>query len=234
TFLTTIVNTTGGTAYIADPYGGLVATSSGEPTAVVAASGYAVQVAAAASKDPFTTYTAPRTLNQTASSGITTGNAPYWYMYQQFQDQPNKATFRGTVVAGREATYYTAAVTLMLAQFDSFLHQAIRNSALITVAFILAGFASIVFFVYHFLLIPLNAVKGSMVKATKFDFSDMKNKTETSDASFLSEINALQYVFRAMIISFANALQKNKSLQRAPLSPGPRPPTPSSSLAPDT
>ncbi|KAJ3166172.1 hypothetical protein HDU87_002339 [Geranomyces variabilis] len=218
TFLETIVETTGGSAYIMDPYGGLIASSTGEPTAVVKSGATVVQVAAAQSLNPFTRYTAPLTFNQTSPSGIRM-DPTFWYMYQTFQDQPGLATFHGTVVFGRESVYYTNAITTMIEQFDSFLRQAVRNSALITIAFIVGGFASVVMFVYYLLLNPLEVVKTGMVKATKFDFTDLKERRDASDASFFSEINALQFVFRAMITSFAKALQSNRKMMDRPATP---------------
>ncbi|KAJ3176615.1 hypothetical protein HDU87_004943 [Geranomyces variabilis] len=211
TFLTDIVSSTGGYAYIIDPNGGLVATSTGEPTAKVVA-GQAVQVMAAQSTDAFTRSSEAVAVAQTNGSSIQTGDM-YWFGIQTFVDQPGKATFHGNIVAGREAVYYTGAVTTMTTQFDNFLHRAVTNSAVITVAFIIGGFGSIVLFVYYLILKPLNVVRNSMVKATKFDFSDLKDRQDASDASALSEINALQFVFRAMITSFAKALQSNKSLR---------------------
>ncbi|KAJ3155237.1 hypothetical protein HDU89_007428 [Geranomyces variabilis] len=216
TFLTNIVETTGGTAYIIDPAGGLIATSTGEPTAKInPVIAKAVQVAAAQSTDEFTRVSAPAAMAQTAGSSIRM-DADYWYGIQTFVDQPGLATFHGNIVAGRPSVYYTGAVTTMSQKFDEFLNRAVKNSAAITVAFIVGGFGSIVLFVYYLILKPLNVVRNSMTKATKFDFSDLKDRKDASDASALSEINALQFVFRAMITSFAKALQSNKTL-RAPV-----------------
>ncbi|KAJ3133724.1 hypothetical protein HDU90_005562 [Geranomyces variabilis] len=216
TFLTNIVETTGGTAYIIDPAGGLIATSTGEPTAKInPAIAKAVQVAAAQSTDEFTRVSAPAAMAQTAGSGIRM-DADYWYGIQTFVDQPGLATFHGNIVAGRPSVYYTGAVTTMSQKFDEFLNRAVKNSAAITAAFIVGGFGSILLFVYYLILKPLNVVRNSMTKATKFDFSDLKDRKDASDASALSEINALQFVFRAMITSFAKALQSNKTL-RAPM-----------------
>ncbi|KAJ3159711.1 hypothetical protein HDU86_001361 [Geranomyces michiganensis] len=194
-----------------DPKGGLVATSTGEST-VYTVAGKATQVMAAQSNDTFTRYSAPVALAQTSGSSIRM-EENWWYGVQTFVDQPGKATFRGNIVAGRQSTYYTGAVTAMTTHFDDFLHRAVTNSAVITIAFIIGGFASIVLFVYFLILKPLNVVKTAMVKATKFDFSDLKDRKDASDASALSEINAFQFVFRAMITSFAKALQNNKTLR---------------------
>ncbi|KXS19093.1 hypothetical protein M427DRAFT_468795 [Gonapodya prolifera JEL478] len=87
--------------------------------------------------------------------------------------------------------------------------QAIMIASAVAVAFIM-GFTSVAF-TYIFVDRPLSTILDAMRKATKFDFSSIRDGT-MKRASIVREINNTQGNFVAMLEVFANALKQNKNL----------------------
>ncbi|KAJ3337338.1 hypothetical protein HDU93_001196 [Gonapodya sp. JEL0774] len=72
-------------------------------------------------------------------------------------------------------------------------------------------------FAWYYITHPLAEILVMMKKATKFDFSDIRNGLGTSKRSVVREIHTTQANFIEMIKVFAEALKQNKALlQRKP------------------
>ncbi|KAJ3158444.1 hypothetical protein HDU86_002913 [Geranomyces michiganensis] len=210
-FLKNVIAYEGGYAYLVTPDNRLLATASNQPLD----NGNGSLLSAFSSQDAFTNRTILLVVEDrskgNANATIQTDN--YWFSYRSFKSSSaNTVDFGCTSVVGREAAEYTAPVENLNTTFRSCLVSAIRNSAVITVAFIVAGFLLILAFVFVVILRPLEDLQDNMLKATKFDFVHLLSTANT--ASRLKEINILQYVFRRMISAFANSLQANSNLSR--------------------
>ncbi|KAJ3096574.1 hypothetical protein HDU97_005775, partial [Phlyctochytrium planicorne] len=105
--------------------------------------------------------------------------------------------------------------------FLSVIRITFRNAIIFIVVFcvaslIIAGLLS------WYLTAPLAKLAQSMVAATGFDFSDLKDGY-LERRSFITEIGRLQGVFEEMLRKFATAIKSNKGLMQAKgLSSGPQ------------
>ncbi|KAJ3179102.1 hypothetical protein HDU87_003058 [Geranomyces variabilis] len=210
-FLKNIVALEGGYASLVTHDNKLFASASDQPLD----DGHGALLSAFTSQDPFTNRTIVL-VNQDQSTGNTNAtikDSRYWFTYQSFKSaDASTPSFLVTSISGREAVEYTAPVDNLAENFQSVLVSAIRTSAIITTAFIVAGFLFILAFVFGIILRPLEDLQDNMMKATKFDFFTLLETA--SSASRLSEINMLQYVFRKMISAFASTLQANAQMTR--------------------
>ncbi|KAJ3165522.1 hypothetical protein HDU88_004009 [Geranomyces variabilis] len=214
-FLKKMVSLEGGFASLLASTNELLATSTDQPLTVQVGDDK-VLISAFASNDAFTKATTKKVVESRAAgrTNATFKNEDFWFSFQTFKSSSaDIPDFRCTSVIGREATQYTAPVTNLKDNFRDSMFTAIRNSALITSAFIVAGFLLIIAFVFVILLRPLKELQESMLKATKFNFAQLMDD-RTAAASRLKEVNTLQYVFRQMIATFAASLQANSALSR--------------------
>ncbi|KAI8585901.1 hypothetical protein BDZ88DRAFT_322677 [Geranomyces variabilis] len=210
-FLKNIVAYEGGYASLVTEDNRLLASASNQPLD----DGHGALLSALTSQDPFTKRTVVL-VNQSRSVGLnnaTIKDSDYWFSFRTFKSaSADIPDFKCTSISGREAAEYTAPVENLNNNFQSCLVTAIRNSAVATTAFIVAGFLLILAFVFVIILRPLEDLQDNMMKATKFDFFTLLEAA--SAPSRLKEINSLQYVFRRMISAFATSLQANSQMTR--------------------
>ncbi|KAI8922553.1 hypothetical protein DFJ77DRAFT_447043 [Powellomyces hirtus] len=218
-FIQGMMQADGGICYMVDAQSRLLATSTNERMSDITTGNV---VTAGSSVDPFVKGTFAR-LSERVGAGTPERifeDEDYWFTFKRFErvgqsgNPDAEPAFNVMIVVGRDAEYYTATLTQMTTAFGDNIKESIRNSALITTAFILAGFLSIVSFVYLMLLRPFKALEASMLKATKFNFAHLTDE-DAKNASRLTELNKLQFVFRQMISAFAGALRSNKDLHSA-------------------
>ncbi|KXS16358.1 hypothetical protein M427DRAFT_43782 [Gonapodya prolifera JEL478] len=91
-----------------------------------------------------------------------------------------------------------------------FNHATVIYGILAVAVALVMGITSVAF-TYYFVDHPLARILDAMKKATKFDFSSIRDGT-MKRASIVREINNTQGNFVAMLEVFANALKQNKSL----------------------
>ncbi|KAJ3144285.1 hypothetical protein HDU89_008612 [Geranomyces variabilis] len=183
-FLKKMVSLEGGFASLLASTNELLATSTDQPLTVQVGDDKEL-ISAFASNDAFTKATTKQVVESRAAgrTNATFKNENFWFSFKTFKTP----------------------VTNLKNNFHDSMFTAIRNSALITSAFIAAGFLLIIAFVFVILSRPLKELQESMLKL-------MDDRTAT--ASRLKEVNTLQYVFRQMIATFAASLQANSALSR--------------------
>ncbi|KAJ3152680.1 hypothetical protein HDU86_005555 [Geranomyces michiganensis] len=168
-FLKTMVSGEGGFASLVTPYNELLASSTDQPLKKdgPTPSSDPVLIPALDAQDSFTKQTMKFVIHG-HSAGITNAtikDTNYWFSYRTFKSSsPDIPDFGCTSIVGRDSAQYTAPVKDLVTNFDDSRVKAVRNSALITMASILAGFLLIVAFVFLILLRPLKELQTSMLK----------------------------------------------------------------------
>ncbi|KAJ3336056.1 hypothetical protein HDU93_003795 [Gonapodya sp. JEL0774] len=137
-----------------------------------------------------------------------------------------RANFKWIIVSGAPMTDYIANSLELQEKLSDDLNMTNRNIIIISACIVIAmSFCSAVLTEVT-ILRPFHYMLQVMAKATKFDFSMIKDKSlnGNSDArTIISDVRVLQERFVEMLLVFANAVKQNKFLANRTVSAVPRP-----------
>ncbi|KXS17184.1 hypothetical protein M427DRAFT_30646 [Gonapodya prolifera JEL478] len=125
----------------------------------------------------------------------------YWY-----------ANFKWIIVSGAPATDYLGDTLQLQNDLSDKLWRVQQTTIIIAVGVCLGMSVLSVMFTEIFIAKPLHIILSAIGKATKFDFSTIREGEIRSSMSVVQEIYVLQERFMTMMRTFADALRNNKAL----------------------
>ncbi|KXS09100.1 hypothetical protein M427DRAFT_39581 [Gonapodya prolifera JEL478] len=137
-----------------------------------------------------------------------------------------QANFKWIIVSGAPMTDYIANSLELQTKLSDDLNTTNRNIIIISACIVIAMSFCSALLTEVTILRPFHYMLQVMAKATKFDFSMIKDKSLNGNSdtrTIISDVRLLQDRFVEMLLVFANAVKQNKSLANRAGSSVPRP-----------
>ncbi|KXS08846.1 hypothetical protein M427DRAFT_39891 [Gonapodya prolifera JEL478] len=137
-----------------------------------------------------------------------------------------QANFKWIIVSGAPMADYIANSLELQTKLSDDLNMTNRNIIIISACIVIAMSFCSALLAEVTILRPFHYMLQVMAKATKFDFSMIKDKSlnaNTDARTIISDVRVLQERFVEMLLVFANAVKQNKSLANRTVSSVPRP-----------
>ncbi|KAJ3337206.1 hypothetical protein HDU93_001448 [Gonapodya sp. JEL0774] len=155
------------------------------------------------------------TIYQYSGNNLTNSFADNSWMVNDYMFQVTTKSilgYRYFIVSGAP-TYDFLGDTIYLTQ--RLKEDGLRSALIViftAVAIVIGMSIASVIFTWIFITTPLQMILNAMKKATKFDFSDIREGNFKNNRSIVDEIHRTQDNFVKMLQVFANALKQNKQL----------------------